>query len=175
MSGLRMAGAVIALCVGGVLGAGKTGPQCTPVEPEAPVYELVEVWYDSEGGFTGQGALDVRVADWTVRVHDPWRDPDTCETLHQTEWMERLQAAAAAVDWDAVAPSYVSPENPHCCCDQLVYELTVGLTDAQGATRTVTTRWCDESLADDGLPADLLEFVDAVLEVGDEAFAFCGA
>lgn len=173
--GLRLTGAVLALAAVAALGAGKTGPQCTPIEPEVPVYEQVEVWYDTDGGFAGHGTLDVRVADWTVRVHDPLRAPDTCETLHQTEWMDRLAAAANAVDWDGVAETYVSPENPHCCCDQLRYTLTVGLTTREGATRTVETSWCDESRSADRLPADLLEFLDAVLWIGDSAFGHCGA
>jgi hypothetical protein len=152
---------------------GKTGPRCVPLEPTAPVWTFVEFTLETSGGFTGQGTLDVDHHGWSVTAHAPFGHPSTCTTLMQSEWLDQLLAAADAVDWTGIRSSYVPGDNPDCCCDQFVYDLTVTLTDADGGARTVTTRWCDQSLSEALVPDGLLSFVAAVESAGRGALAFC--
>ena len=47
--------------------------------------------------------LDVTIADFVVVAHDPFREPPECTTLHQSEWMDLLEEAAAAVTCASLA------------------------------------------------------------------------
>ena len=137
------------------------------------IYEMIELHLETSGGFTGMGAGDVHIADWTASVTDPFHDPSSCTTLLQTEFLDLLLPAAEDVDWDAVAPSYRPPDNPHCCCDQIISELTVVLTDHAGESFAVSTAWCSQSLTDATFPADLRAFLNTVVEVGILIGEFC--
>ena len=153
---------------------GSTKASCVPVDPETPVsYVEIELHLDTFGGFTGQGVRDVHIADSTARVHDPFADPGDCTTLMQTDFNDLLLPAAEAVDWDAVAETYRPPDNPMCCCDQILTELVVTLTTADGETSTYETDWCSQSLSDPSFPPELLAFVHTVEDVGDQIWAYC--
>lgn len=133
----------------------------------------IEIDLDTSGGFTGWGSTDYQVRDGVLTVHNPFGDPEDCSAPLTQVQMERLLEATAAVDWDEVEPSYRPPENPHCCCDQIITDFRIAFVTPSGETVAVTTNWCDESMFAGRLPHSLLALLDVLEEIGTEVAKSC--
>ncbi len=126
---------------------------------------------ESGGGFTGLGDNDVVLAGGVLKVTPPGGTACTA-CLTPSQYLD-LQAAARAVDWATVPATYVSPQNPSCCCDQFTYDLAVTVVLAEGGTVHAGTAWCDESLMGSAMPAPLLQFLQKVRDVATTVLASC--
>ena len=123
------------------------------------------------GGFSGRGERDI-----TIRANEMSVDPPFgtfCTAPLTVEQFARLDAAALDVAWASVTDSYRPVDNPTCCCDQFLYDLSITLRETTGSTSTFATNWCDQSLSEGLLPADLLAFLEVLDAVGDEVEASC--
>ena len=132
----------------------------------------LELTLDTSGGFTGAGGRDFRLDGGVLVIEDPFGDPGRCAVELRPPQRQRLLTAAGHVDWEALAATYVSPENPYCCCDQFVYDFraTIGFGTE---TIAVTTTWCDESRFLGLMPWEFGLFLDELGAIGEEIDAFC--
>ena len=130
---------------------------------------------DTSGGFTGMGSTDYHLHDGILRVGAVYRDSSTpgCAVELTQAQKGRLLTAAGHVDWVGLAPSYVNPDNPYCCCDQFVYQLETVVRFGGGSYVSAETVWCDEVYDIGSLPWGLLVFLEELEAVGDEVLSFC--
>lgn len=141
--------------------------------PSSESLAAMELWLETEGGFTGQGTIDITLDEGVMATYDPYGDPTDCTATLRTDQQETLLQAAGQVEWDEVKTSYRSTENPYCCCDQFSYTLTVVLTWSGDRVQTVETEWCDESMMDGGMPDDLLRFLSTLVEMAESVLESC--
>ena len=127
---------------------------------------------DTSGGFSGAGGRDYQLAGGVLVVEEPFGEPRRCAVELRAEQRERLLNAAGHVDWVALEPSYISPDNPYCCCDQFIYDFRATIRFASRSI-SVETRWCDESHHLGEMPWDFDLFLDELGAVGREVYAFC--
>lgn len=148
------------------------GPPPPPPDTTTTTHEAFALNYSKSGGFAGwTTTIDVTAAgELSITASGP--NAGTCSDAPLTEaQLTTLGDAAAAVSWDEVLPSYKSKDNPFCCCDQFVTDLSVTLAADSPAPKPFHTDWCDESEA--ALPAELSAFRNAVESVGAEVLAAC--
>src|SRR5207244_12275144 len=112
--------------------AGMPAPDAGPGAACASGIAALDLAVDTSGGFTGQGGRDHSLAGDTLSVHDPFATPPDCSAKLTAQQRADLYAAAAAVEWSAVQGTYIRPENPNCCCDQIVSVLDVTLRGCDG-------------------------------------------
>ena len=158
----KCAPAAAAACIDGICGPAPQGPG---------KWIRVEGKFTKEGGFFYQ-FTGYQLAKDLVTVYSA-PDKVKCEVPVTQEDTAPLLPAAEAVDWPSVLPSYKSPDNPFCCCDQFVYALDVVLTAADGSLTKISTDWCDESYFGGTMPKPLLAFVESFLGVCGTAAAQC--
>ena len=142
--GTTMAG----VCVAASLSAG-----CEP--------QVVDVSFalQSEGGFAGTGDLQCFLAADMMTVIDNGAGPSLCARDAPAEVTRDLLAAAQAVDWDSIAPSYRPADRPYCDPDAYVYDLEVSVTWGDGNSTLVRTTWCGQAEAP--LPDAFAAFLSA--------------
>jgi hypothetical protein len=121
---------------------------------------------DSSGGFSGDGEGRYSYSSGVLTATAPREAP--CEVALNAQERETLLDAAAAVDWDGVTSDYTSPDNPDCCCDQFIYDLTIS---QPGCPKSV--HFCSDSFTLDLMPDDFEAFVDTVREMGRDAAGAC--
>ena len=126
---------------------------------------------ETGGGFTGLGSNDVVLDSGSLKVTPP--GGSACSACLTPSQYADLLATARAVDWAAVPATYVSPQNPSCCCDQFTYQLAVTVVVAEGGTVHAGSTWCDESLMGGTMPAPLLQFLQGVQGVATAVLASC--
>ena len=132
--------------------------------------DALELELQSTGGFSGRGSTDFILRDGTLTVREPFGKPAECTTDLTPEQLARLLDAAAVVNWRGVAPSYRPPDNPQCCCDQFISQLTATVTRADGTATDVQTTWCE---VPSDFPAALEAFLRELQAVGDEVLPTC--
>jgi hypothetical protein len=137
--------------------------------PTPTEYSAIDFLYSQSGGFMGMQEEYVLAGD---QLGSKINGKD-CTVQLTPQQLNTILVAAEVVDWEAVKPSYVNPENPYCCCDQFVYEVSGTLTKVAGGVTTVASTWCDESLFDNGVPKDLLDFIAVYILVAVEATENC--
>jgi len=145
---------------------------CDAHEPCAGEPVILQIALETSGGFTGRGATDYQFADDVLIVHRPFADPQECSMELDEASVDLLLDAAESVDWDGVLRDYRPTDNPECCCDQIVSELSGALTGG-GWNLRKTTVWCDQSMSEGLLPDDLLAFVAALVDEGREVEEAC--
>lgn len=69
---------------------------------------------------------------------------------------------AAQVPWAELLPTYISPENPNCCCDQFIMNLQVTVHYSDATSVAASTSWCDESLAQGLVPQALVVLIEQI-------------
>ena len=135
--------------------------------------EELDIDLETDGGFDGSGGMDISVHDGFMAVHNPFGHPENCTVELRETQMARLLTAAGHVDWTGLARSYISPDNPYCCCDQFVYGLDALIHFGGGAYVSTATEWCDESYYMGSMPAGFLAFYDELSLVAREVSDFC--
>jgi hypothetical protein len=134
-------------------------------------------WAKIEGVFTREGGFFYQFVKYQLKdkvlfvSKSPEAEP--CEVPVTEQDLAPILAAAEPVDWPGVKPSYKSPDNPFCCCDQFVYTLALVLTAKDGAVTNVSTNWCDESLFGGLMPEALVTFFESFVALGAVAEANC--
>ena len=126
-------------------------------KPAAP--ERWTVTITTSGGFIGRGTGGIVVtSDETVGT-----GPVSPSCRQLLEALRRAVAEAKPATW---APSYVRPSNPHGCCDQFRYTMTVEVQHADGTPTKYGTFWYSEMSTD--LPADVRGVFDAAWKMKTE-------
>lgn len=141
--------------------------ECTPAEDGVLGLVLKEA-----GGFAASDTTTTLDSDgMTIVKLGP--AASTCISSLSAGQYAQLVVAAKAVDWDAVALTYKNPDNPFCCCDQIISSLTVTFLQVPKPIEEWSTDWCSESLQDGSMPQPLLSFIDAVHELQGAVTAGC--
>ncbi len=122
---------------------------------------------DSQGGFLGTGSLDYVLEGHEFRVTDPFTSPSLFVGTIDEATLARLYDAVEAIDWGAIPTDMMPPDNPSCCCDQYTFVMHVvaPMVIPAGVARTT---WCSESVVLNLLPAELVDLVRLLAEVGSE-------
>jgi hypothetical protein len=136
-------------------------------------FSALYVNLQTDGGFTGQGGLDLVLEAGLLHVVSPWGEPSYCSAYLSADTFDLLHGLASAVDWAGVAASYKSPDNPFCCCDQFIYSLHATFVPTSGTATGTTTEWCDESMMNGSMPQPLLDLLDALRQVAQDALESC--
>lgn len=97
----------------------------------------------TEGGFSGTGALDIVLQGGMMYVASPWGQPAYCE------------AYLDADDYGAL------------------YALHATFAPAGGAVSGATTEWCDESMTGGTMPQPLLDLIHAAQVLASDVMASC--
>ena len=132
---------------------------------------ILELSLDTSGGFAGSGSTDFSLRGNTLAQTFPFGNQRNCQSHLSSDQQARLALAAADVAWEALERSYIDPENPNCCCDQIVSSLSVRLGQGEEVGVLVETTWCSATFA--SLPVELQTFVKTLSEVGVEAALTC--
>jgi hypothetical protein len=123
------------------------------------------------GGKSGNGAFDWEVSPGKLTGYNPLAEPKNCNVPLGPNAMNTLWEAAAKVDFPSIQKSYKSPENPTCCCDQIVSSASGSFDPGAGGGGTFWTEWCSESETAGKMPKPLLDLFATLETVGKQA---CG-
>jgi hypothetical protein len=152
-------------CAGTYMSSGECNRACNGVH--------LELALDTDGGFAGGGSYDYNLADGTMEIYCPDCATTACSKRLDPDTMRVLYDFADAVPWSAIEPSYISPVNPYCCCDQFIWNLTVSIKSADTPSIVVTTAWCDESFMLMTFPQELKDFLAALSALRRTQFDDC--
>ena len=129
-----------------------------------------KVTIDTGGGFTGRGTGSVEVlSDGTVRTGRGFSRP--CGAKVAAADLELLARAVVEAQPATWKPEYVRASNPHGCCDQFRYTLTLELQHAEGPATKHSTRWYSEM--SNALPVDVRGLFEAAWKSKKENDARC--
>lgn len=137
-------------------------------QPPAP--EKWTVTIKTSGGFTGRGTGGI-IATSEGNVATGRFASLTCRQQLAPPDLEPLRRAVAGADPAAWSPSYVRASNPHGCCDQFRYSMTLDVQDAKGTPTKYSTFWYSEM--SNALPADVRGLFDAAWQMKKDADAIC--
>lgn len=140
------------------------GAEGSAHKPTAPQQWTVTI--DTSGGFVGRGAGRVVVAHDGTTGFGPSCLPQI--TPADLEALSRAVAEAKPATW---SPSYVRPSNPHGCCDQFRYTMTLDIRQADGTPEKYSTFWYSEMSEE--LPGNLRGLFDAAWKIKKDADAKC--
>lgn len=135
-------------------------------------YSDLQLRLNTAGGFWGNGDYDYVATRQAITIVDKHRNRQ-CSSVLSGAQGESLLGAAARVDWASVRTSYIPPDNPNCCCDQIVYALEATVTICDGGTRSAQTTWCEEATHDGTLPDSLFGLLRALLNIARDVLTGC--
>lgn len=124
----------------------------------------------TEGSDTGEGDTDYHIESNTLSIHEPFHAPTDCSGLLSARQLQTLEQTAAAVDWASLETTYVNPDNPDCCCDQVASDFSITLSTS-GGDISASTSWCTETFED--LPDPFVALLSALETLGDEIMFSC--
>jgi len=138
------------------------GKDAAMLDAASAAYKDLEWVHSSyQGGFNPHtttsklkaGALDLQTSSLAGGV------TKTCKVALTAQQLATLLVEAGKVSWSAVKPNYAGAG---CSYPGDSGELKITLIPKQGASTTVSTKWCVGGGKPSGLPADLVTFLAAV-------------
>jgi hypothetical protein len=142
-----------------------SGPDVCEAEADTLEINLV-----TSGGFSGGGMGTFNLADGVMTVTSS-TDSECSRALTPTQ-MDAILSAALDVEWNSLKEDYLYPENPGCCCDQIIYDM-----HAQVPPCDKNIHWCDEAMiaidTNPLLPIYLDLFFDTFITVAEEVRQTC--
>ncbi len=137
-----------------------------------PTPEKWKVTITTRGGFTGKGTGGMIATSDGYVTTDRLGRPACRQQLAPADLgsLTLIVAEAKPASW---TPSYVRTSNPHGCCDQFRYSLTLEVQHAEGTPTKYRTFWYSEM--SNTLPADVRGLFDAAWKMKKEADTKCNS
>jgi hypothetical protein len=109
----------------------------------------------TSGGFFGYGFGRLTLEGRTLTLIPVEESAAICSRTLDVAEYRALFEKFRTVDWAAVLPEYVPPENPSCCCDDTSMILRVVFGGGGGPPVLAETWWCGHALGYGSLPPAL--------------------